>query len=981
MSLPPLESLIARGGSAEVWRSGDLAVKVLTTERAQDAWYRISFQREVRAAARLDHPNLLEVVDYGIDEAGRPWLACPFMRGGDLLKWCGRMPWVRVRSVLEGLLAGLAHSHARGIVHLDVKPRNVLSGHGEWKLGDFGLAHALEWDHDPSARIVGTPAYMAPEHFEGAVETYGPWTDLYSLGCLAWQLVTGRPPFVGEVRVLQQAHSLWPVPDLQPVVDVPAGLEAWLSRLLQKEPAARYRHAADAAHGLSRLDETRTRPALVLTGPLASDINTLDLVTDAVDVTGPMPGSSAPLPAIGSDAAPFADDWRADGGPGLLDVRRLGLASLRAMPLVGREAERDHLWRLLREVDGVEVVNLHGPPGIGKSRLARWLCVRASELGAANTTQVQALDVEARSALRHAVQQAVHDRRVLVYLDEPNPDSAKASLDLLRGVQGRVLVVVTSETPTPADHHLEVSPLPELEMRRVVRDVLGLAGPIAAEVVQRAQGNPLLAVQLTRGADLMASGEGLVLRGGASLVLPEGLDRVWRQRLDAFLSSRTPAERHALELAAAWGSRVRDAGWRTVCAQAGLEVQPDFLDALLRAGLAQEEGQDWRLVHPLLREVLAEGDQWTRWHRLLAEHESDPGRRGLHLSRAGLGSEAAEVLLAGVREAMRAADYPRAEFLLSERERALGGRDAVGLTLAARLAGVRGSPQEGVTLARQALELATDLRESTQAWLQGARLLTSTGDSEAAGDWYDWAMKGAEKLEDPMLSGRVRELHGHYLVELGRLVEGEQALRLAADAYQVAGAEEELSGIHLGLGLIALGRGEGSTAAEHGRAALRHARRLRAENNALTLLGDAHRSMGELDRARECFEKAAARAHQAGLIYGACIAELNLSLIELEEGKLSEARRRVRRFSPALETRGARILLSVVALVEAVSAAGEGRHTEIPALLDRAEAELDTSGHVNRDVAWLAEELAARALPAEAARAVAIARQQREALT
>ena len=99
MSLPPLESLIARGGSAEVWRSGDLAVKVLTTERAQDAWYRISFQREVRAAARLDHPNLLEVVDYGIDEAGRPWLACPFMRGGDLLKWCGRMPWDRVRPV------------------------------------------------------------------------------------------------------------------------------------------------------------------------------------------------------------------------------------------------------------------------------------------------------------------------------------------------------------------------------------------------------------------------------------------------------------------------------------------------------------------------------------------------------------------------------------------------------------------------------------------------------------------------------------------------------------------------------------------------------------------------------------------------------------------------------------------------------------------------------------------------------------------
>ena len=981
MSLPPLESLIARGGSAEVWRSGELAVKVLTTERAQDAWYRISFQREVRAAARLDHPNLLEVVDYGIDDAGRPWLACPFMRGGDLLQWCRRMPWDRVRSVLDGLLAGLAHSHARGIVHLDVKPRNVLSGQGEWKLGDFGLAHALEWDHDPSARIVGTPAYMAPEHFEGAVEKYGPWTDLYSLGCLAWQLVTGRPPFVGEVRVLQQAHSLWPVPELRPAVDVPAGLEAWLSRLLEKEPTARYRHAADAAYGLSRLDETRTRPALVLAGALAADVDTLDLITDAVDLSGPLAGTTGALPAIGADAAPFAEDWRADGGPGLLDVRRLGLASLRAMPLVGREAERDRLWSLLREVDGFEIVNLHGPPGIGKSSLANWLCVRASELGAANTTQVQSLDVEARSALRHAVQQAVHDRRVLVYLDEPNPDGAKAALDVLRGVDGPVLVVVTSETPASADHHVALSPLPELQMRRIVRDVLGLAGPVASEVVQRAQGNPMLAVQLTRGAEWVPSGEGLVLKSGASLVLPEGLDRVWRQRLDTFLASRTGGERQALELAAAWGRQVMDVGWRTLCAQAGLVVQPDFLDALLRAGLAQEQGRDWRLVHPLLREVLSEGSERARWHRLLAEHASDPGRRGLHLLRAGLDAEASEVLLTGVREAMRAADYPRAEFLLSARERALGGRDAVGLTLAARLAGVRGSPQEGVVLARKALELASDLRESTQAWLEGARLLTSTGDSETAADWYDWAMKGAEKLDEPMLLGRVRELLGHYLVEQGQLVEGERALSSAADAYQIAGAEEELSGIHLGLGLIALGRDDAPAAAEHGHRALRFARRLRAENNALTLLGDAHRLMGELDPARECFEKAAGRAHQAGLVYGACIAELNLALIELEEGKLSEARRRVRRFSPALEARGARILLSVVALVEAVSAAGEGRHTEIPALLDRAESQLDASGHVNRDVAWLAQELAARARPAEAARAAAIARQQLEALT
>ena len=980
VSFPPLESLIARGGSAEVWRSGDLAVKVLTTERAQDAWYRISFQREVRAAARLDHPNLLEVIDYGIDDRGRPWLASPFMRGGDLLQWCGRMDWPRVRGVLLGLLHGLAHAHARGIIHLDVKPRNVLSGQGEWKLGDFGLAHALEWDHDPSARIVGTPAYMAPEHFDGAQERYGPWTDLYSLGCLAWQLVTGAPPFVGGVRVLQQAHGFWPLPELRPTVEVPAGLEAWLARLLEKEPAARFRHAADAAYGLSRLSEERTRPALVLSGPLPADVDTLDLITDVLDVSGPLPIDTGPLPVLGADATPFAEDWRSQTGPRLLDPRRLGLAALRTVPLVGRDPERDVLWGLLRDLEGVEVVCVSGPPGIGKTTLANWLCVRASELGAAHTTRVQALDAPARSALRQAVEQAVSDRRVLVFLDEPQPDRARAALNLLRGVQGRVLVLQTSETPADADHQLELEPLPELQMSRMVRDVLGLAGPVAAQVVQRAQGNPLLAVQLVRhaGPNLVSTREGYMLRPGAELALPQGLDRVWRERLEAFLGTRTDAERQALELAAVGGMELVDAAWRQLCARVGLALEPDLLDAMLRAGLAYEHGADWLFVHPLLRDVLQDSPRRARWHGLLAEHVADRGQRGLHLLEAA-DPAAFDALLVGVREAMKAADYPRAEVLLSARDRA-GGHDAPGLTLAARLAGVRGSPQEGVGLAREALELATDLNERTRAWLQGARLLTSTGESEAASDWYDWALKGADRLGEPALSGRVHELHGHYLVEQGQLAEGEASLRQAAVDFTDAGLEEDLSGVHLGLGFIALGRDDGPSAAEHGHVALRYARGLRAENNALALLGDAHRLMGDLAKAREYFERTAERAHKAGLIYGACINELNLALIELEEGKLPEARRRVRRFSPALEARGARILLGVVALVEAVSAAGEGRHTEIPALLDRAEAELLHSGHVNRDVAWLATRLAERALPAEAARASALATWQLEAL-
>ncbi len=981
MALPPLEQLIARGGSAEVWRSGRLAVKILTAERAQDSWYRICFQREIRASAALDHPNLLEVIDYGIDERGRPWMASPFMEGGDLLAKCGRMEWERVREVLLGLLSGLAHAHAHGIVHLDVKPRNVLCGHGEWKLGDFGLAHALEWeDHKPTIRIVGTPAYMAPEHFEGAADRYGPWTDLYSLGCLAWQLVTGRPPFVGEVRVLQQAHMGWPLPKLKPAIELPMGLEAWLCRLLEKEPAARFRHAADAAYGLSRLSEERTHPVLMPAGALSSSMDTMDLVTEPIELSGELPSTTGPLPALSADAVPFREDWRGETGPRLLDPQRLGLAALRTMPLVGREEERDRLWALLRDLTEVTVVCVTGGDGSGKSHLGRWFCTRAEELGAAHTKQVGELSIEERSALRRAVEHAVVDRPVLIWIDEPTAEGARATVDLLRGVQGPVLVLITGEQLLTADHHLSLEPLDEPTMLHLVHNVLGLAGSVAAQVAERAQGNPLLAVQLAASVkpNLVSAPRGWVLPPGARLELPKGLDSVWRTRLEDFLSDRPEAHRSALELASALGPEVPYQTWRSRCTQAGITCPPEFLDELIRAGLAQERGENWRLAHPLLRHTLRQGADLPRWHALLALYARDAGERGFHLLEAG-DDGAAEALLEGIRESMQASDYPRAERLLAARERAVG-EDAAGLLLAARLAGVRGSPAEGSDLARRALMLADNEHLRTRALLQGARLLTRSGEVDRAGRWYAQALRGADKLNDFKLLGRVRELLGHFLVEQGRLRDGEKVLLQAALDYEAVGADEELGGVYQGLGVIALGRGDGPAAAEHGHRALRHARQVRAESKALVLLGDAHRAMARFDSAREYLERNGERAHKAGLIYDACINELNLALIDLEEGQLAEARKRVRRFSPALEARGARLLLGIVALIEAVCAAGEGRHAEIADLLDQAEENLAHTGRVNRDIAWLAEELADRAEPREAARAVALARRQREAL-
>jgi tetratricopeptide (TPR) repeat protein len=391
-----LHERLARGGTATVWRASwaerphapGVAIKVLTESRARDPWYHDQFRREVRAAASLVHPSISAVIDYGrvaADQAttdvpaGSPWLAME-LGDGTLHASCGELPWDQIRPVLLQLLDALAHAHARGIVHRDVKPRNVLWLDGQVKLSDFGLAHVLE--EQGEAKVVGTPSYMAPEHFAGSWRDYGPWTDLYSLGCLAWHLICGQPPFgTGRsVAVLHQAHRTWPAPALQPRSAVPEGLEAWIHRLMAKSPADRYRRAADARWALEQLsDPVALRAAPAPLGPAEFDAPT-------VEVGAPVGEIPAPLGTTPTGPAPFPASYARPErrGPRL----QLGLLGLRHIPLVGRQAERDALWSALEyvaETGRTCLVGLSGPLGTGKTHLAEWLACRAHELGAAET--------------------------------------------------------------------------------------------------------------------------------------------------------------------------------------------------------------------------------------------------------------------------------------------------------------------------------------------------------------------------------------------------------------------------------------------------------------------------------------------------------------------------------------------------------------------------------------------------------------------
>ncbi len=439
-----LDRLLGRGGMGEVWSgvhpaSGQkVAVKVLTKKFARDPWYLDSFKTEVRSSAGLDHPNIVPVLDYGeVTEeaeaantrlvAGSPWLAMELVEGGSLSQHKGNLDWRVMRRVLVQLLDALAHAHARGVIHRDLKPGNVLLDGmtGAVRLTDFGLAHFTGDSpfHD-EGEAVGTPAYMAPEQASGKWRDQGPWTDLYAVGCLGLALSTGAPPFGSkDPSTVLTAQVYEPPPPLDPANPVPPDFEGWLMQLLAKPIGERFTRAADAAWALMHLEppeqddhaptvqfQKMSREAMLASAALyaAADEDNDDTIAlptrnwAAEQETEPISkwdeGDDATMPIrLGgrrdprmplATRPPPAKEWRRprlDRSPALLGAG-LNLYGLRSIPLVGREKQRDGLWKALGEVDRegqARVVTLEGSQGVGKTRLAQWLCERAHEVGAA----------------------------------------------------------------------------------------------------------------------------------------------------------------------------------------------------------------------------------------------------------------------------------------------------------------------------------------------------------------------------------------------------------------------------------------------------------------------------------------------------------------------------------------------------------------------------------------------------------------------
>src|SRR5262249_52980929 len=215
-------------------------------------------RREAEAAARFQHPNIIHVYEVG-EQAGRTYLSMEYAEGGSLaLRSCGT-PWEprRAAELVATLARAMYAAHQRGIIHCDLKPANVLlSGDGTPKISDFGLARQREQEarHSQSGAILGTPAYMAPEQAAGSSGEVGSWTDVYALGAILYELLTGRPPFKAETSLAtwREVVSGEPSPPSRLRSRIPPDLETVCLKCLGKDPARRYQSAAELADDLRR---------------------------------------------------------------------------------------------------------------------------------------------------------------------------------------------------------------------------------------------------------------------------------------------------------------------------------------------------------------------------------------------------------------------------------------------------------------------------------------------------------------------------------------------------------------------------------------------------------------------------------------------------------------------------------------------------------------------------------------------------------
>src|ERR1700688_3497374 len=304
-----LTHLIARGGMAQVYRARDrqldrpVALKVLFPELSVDRAFVERFRREAQAAANLSHPNIVPVFDWG-EDSGSYFIVMEFVDGralSSILRTAGPLHPDRAAEIAADVAGALAYAHRHGVVHRDVKPGNVLiTEEGTIKVTDFGIARAVNTEESltQTGAVMGTATYFSPEQAEGmGVDSR---SDIYSLGVVLFEMVTGRPPFMGDTPVAVASKHVRDHPPAPREVNpgVPPDLEAIILKCLAKSPDHRYATAEELRADLLRFNEGRA-------------------VEAGVHQTGQHPavGTTQSIRAMGTQALPAIGGDDSAGGP------------------------------------------------------------------------------------------------------------------------------------------------------------------------------------------------------------------------------------------------------------------------------------------------------------------------------------------------------------------------------------------------------------------------------------------------------------------------------------------------------------------------------------------------------------------------------------------------------------------------------------------------------------------------------------------
>lgn len=301
-----------------------MALKVMARELSMDPAFLERFRREGQAAAKLRHPNIVQVFDFaqrdGVHFIAMEYLGAQTVK--DLLDESGHLTVEKACGLMDDLLSALALAHGKGIIHRDIKPANImLTDEGAAALTDFSIAHMKETSKlTQTGAIVGTPEYMAPEQFDGHWDAR---SDLYSAGLVFYELLTGISPFRAKTISEVMRNQLFKVPDPPCLLetDVPEPLSRVVSKVLEKEPDSRYQTAADMRLAIkAALGETSTSP------DVASKVEVVSPPPSPA-ASQPPPPSEATLTGAPKDVAASPDDPAQQGSPAVAQPAALNLSS------------------------------------------------------------------------------------------------------------------------------------------------------------------------------------------------------------------------------------------------------------------------------------------------------------------------------------------------------------------------------------------------------------------------------------------------------------------------------------------------------------------------------------------------------------------------------------------------------------------------------------------------------------------------------